>query len=120
MAIELQSLIKQVINDASDFVFKDEIGKVFRIYAGEDMSGATSVIMKVKKLSGTEVEWAAAVDSTNPRYITYTTVSGDLNETGIWQLSLQIVKGGATHIGETVQFTVFDQFEDNNVVPSPH
>jgi hypothetical protein len=98
---------------ASKKIFENDIGVQFRVYAGVDISSATSIVMKVKKPSGTETSWTASYDTDNSYYATYTTVSGDLNEDGDWLLSLEVQMPTAPSItGESASFTVYEQFED--------
>jgi hypothetical protein len=114
--LTLKSKIASVSTNQDDKVFVGEIGKTFKIYSGIDLTGATSVLMKVKKPSGATVEWTATVD-TNPYYATYNLVADDVDAVGDYYLSLQTVISGKTLIGESAMFTAYNQFEDGTVYP---
>lgn len=94
-------------------IFKDDIGILFKVYAGLDLSDASSVLMKVKKPSGAIVSWTASVDPTNSSYAIYSTVADDLDTLGEHLISLSIVTTDGKHItGQSDTFTVYDQFLD--------
>lgn len=100
---------------AEDKLFRNDIGILFRVYAGTDISGSTSVIMKVRKPSGLIVSWSASVDSSNSSYAIYNNVAGDLNEVGEYLISLEIITSDSKEItGQTDTFVVYDQFYDLN------
>lgn len=116
--LTLNSKLASLALNQDDKVFVGEIGKTFKIYAGIDLTGATSVKMIVKKPSNANVEWTASVDS-NPYYATYNLASDDVDQEGDYYLSLRVVISGKTLIGETAIFTAYDQFEDD-AIPPPH
>lgn len=94
-------------------LFKDNIGVVVKIYAGVDISDATSIIMRVRKPSGTKQAWTGTLVADNTFYAYHTTIAGDLNEVGEYLVSLEITAtGGTTIYGQSDTFTVFDQFYD--------
>ncbi len=94
-------------------IFKDDIGVTFKIYAGIDISSASSLVFKVKKPSSTEVSWTATLDPANNYNAIYTSVTSDFNEVGIYLLSLQVTfAGGELHTGESAEFQVYNIFED--------
>ena len=94
-------------------LFKDNIGVVFRAYAGIDISNATSIILRVRKPSATKQAWTSSLASDNNYYATYSTVSGDLNETGEYLISLEVITvDGRTVTGKSDSFVVYDQFYD--------
>lgn len=118
MSINLESTVASIFDSDNEPIFVGEIGKQFRIYSNIDLTGATSVIMSIKKpTGGSPAQWVASVD-TNPYYATYTTVANDLNIAGVYYLSLNITISGKTLIGKSVAFLVNDQFYDGpNPVP---
>lgn len=116
--LTLNSKLASVATNQDDKVFVGEIGKTFRIYAGIDLTGASSVKMIVKKPSNADVEWIASID-TNPYYATYNLAEDDIDSEGDHYLSLKVVISGKTLIGETATFTAYNQFEDD-AVPPPH
>lgn len=93
-------------------VFKDDYGHIFRIHSSLDISLATSIKMKVQKPSGTIVTWTSSVASDNKYYATYTTVSGDINESGTHLLSLELIFASSSLKQESIEFTVYEQFYD--------
>lgn len=108
----IKELKSYIYNRPGDRVYKDDIGVVFRVYAGMDLSSADTITMKVKKADGVESSWTASVDDTNTYYAKYTTVSGDLSIEGTWQLSLEVTEGTSSFTGQTAVFDVYKQFED--------
>lgn len=117
--VNLTSNIYPTLSLDSQTIFVGEVGKIFRVFANTNLTGATSVVMKVKKPTGAEVSWSGTVDASNPYYALYTTVSNDLDIEGPYLLSLQVTLSGAQLIGNTVPFNVYEQFEDG-FVPPPH
>lgn len=98
---------------ATKKLFVGDIGVTIKVFANIDLTSATSIVFDVKKPSSTSFSWTASLDPTNSYYGLYTTVDGDLNEAGIYLLSLQCTfSGGVIHTGETAEFEVFSQFED--------
>ncbi len=94
-------------------IFTGDIGVVFRVYAEIDISQATSIIMKVKKPSGSTANWTSSLASDNNYYAVFSTISTSLDEAGDWLLSLSVVlPTGASFTGESSIFSVFKQFED--------
>ena len=93
-------------------IFKDDYGHVFRIYAYLDISAATSIKMKVQKPSGTTVTWTSSLASDNKYYATYTTIDGDINESGVYLLSLELVFASSSLKQESIEFNVEEQFYD--------
>ena len=94
-------------------LFKNNIGVQIKVWAGVDISDATSIIISVRKPSGAVVSWTATVDTDNPDYAIYTTVSGDLDQAGKHVLSLVItLAGGKIITGQADTFVVYDQFYD--------
>lgn len=92
-------------------LFLNEIGYIFRIYAGTSLTGCT-VVIDTYSPSGVNKAWVASID-TNSKYAKYTILNGDLNESGDWMLSLHVTdSNGNTFIGETAKFTVYEQFLD--------
>lgn len=121
MTIELKSIIARTVDDQSDKLFKNDTGKVIRIYSGIDLTNATAIIMKVKKPSGSEVDWTASLDATNNRYAKYTIQTNDLNVVGEYAIQIQVTfSASEIHKGSTTNFEVFDKFADKDIIPEPH
>lgn len=119
MSINGKSIVATEINDEKDPIFVGDIGKVFKMYSGIDMTGATSIVFNIKKPDGSIVNWTATIDS-NPRYANYTTIADDLDLEGDWILSMKITfSATSVHKGKSYHFSVYKQFEDE-YVPEPH
>lgn len=94
-------------------LFLNDIGVLFKVWAKVDVSTAASIIIKVEKPSGEIASWTGAVSGTNKYYAVYTTQEGDLDEEGIWKLSLVVTYvDGSTYTGASDKFQVYEQFED--------
>jgi hypothetical protein len=74
-----------------------------------DVSGATTLQLIFKSPSGTSSTKTASLntDGTDGK-IKYTTVSGDLNETGTWRLQAYVVIGSGTWRSEVDTFKVYE------------
>lgn len=73
-----------------------------------DISGATDSKIYYKKPNGTEGEWAASVVDNR---VEYQTVSGDLDQAGVYKLQSWVEIGAFQDRGDTVEFQVYDFFE---------
>lgn len=94
--------------------FKDDVGVELRIYTGADLSTVSSMVLKVKKPSQTIDSWVPTIALDNSKYAVYITDENDLNEVGVYLISLEIITAdGAEITGETSdELEVFNQFED--------
>jgi len=63
--------------------FLDDVGKIlsFDFFGEVDLSTAATTIVRYRAPDGTEDEWTGVVSGD---YVTYTTVSGDIDQTGVW------------------------------------
>ena len=96
-------------------LFKDDVGVVIRVWAGPnvDLSSATSLTLAIMKPYGDLVTWSASVASDNNYYAVYTVVAGDLDQTGLYQVSLVAnFTGCAVFTGKTDTFEVFSRYDD--------
>lgn len=66
---------------------KGDIGTVIILDTGEDISTATLVKIRYKKPNGDTGEWTASVNSTEVRY---TTLAGDIDQTGDWEMQAYV------------------------------
>lgn len=98
-------------------VYVDAIGVGIECNMYEDMTGAYDVSLLVRKPDGTEVEWTDAdpgivevdgVDS--PNFILYTTVDGDLDQSGRYKVQPKFSMSGATNYGNTDYFRVYKRY----------
>lgn len=90
-------------------VYKDDIGTVIDLDAGEDVSAASSLRIYYTKPSGTISFWTATLQGTS--LLRYTVQSGDLDEAGVWALQARVVTAGGTWRGETVKLRVYAHYE---------
>ena len=71
--------------------FVNDIGTVILLDTGTALAGASAVAIAYKKPSGKTGTWTGSVSATTK--ISYTTVSGDLDEAGIWLLQERRIPG---------------------------
>ena len=90
-------------------IYKGMVGLLLEVETGIDLSDATGVKLKVKKPSGTTVEWEGTPVDTK---ITYVTQAGDLDESGLYLIQAYVEKPtGGKFLGETARLHVFEEFE---------
>jgi hypothetical protein len=91
-------------------IYQNDTDVVFRLDTGTtNLESATSIKILVQKPSGTEDEWTATRYGTTT-YITYTSVSGDLDEIGDYKLQSYIEWGsGHQHTGDVATVTVYSR-----------
>ena len=90
-------------------IYIGDVGTIIRVDAGQDISTATTLDIKYRKPDGTEATWTGVLDGTN--FVRYTTIAGDLDQTGGWQIQLVIALPGWSGCGETTGFTVYEKWE---------
>ena len=92
--------------------YVDEVGSIIIVNTGIDLSGASTHQLKVKKPDGTTVTWNASVYSvgSNPNYLKYTSVSGDLDQAGEYKVQPYVVLSSWSGCGETSRFNVTPLF----------
>jgi len=94
-------------------IHKGDIGTKFSVtvYDGSstvNVSGGTKTIIFKKPAGTTLTKTAADEDATNG-VISYTTVSGDLDEIGTWRIQSKVVtSGGNTFYTDVATFKVYD------------
>jgi len=69
-------------------IYQDDIGTVFTVDVGTDISDATVTTLKYTKPDGSTGEWAGALDGTTA--ITYTVIVDDLDLTGRWKIQAYV------------------------------
>lgn len=95
----------------SDEIYVNSIGVEIRLDVGVSLTGATKMEIHVKKPSGTIVSWTAVQYGTTTK-ITYTTVTGDLNETGTYTFQAYVEWGSLSkHHGLAVEKEVRAEWE---------
>ncbi len=94
-------------------IHKNDIGTKFQVtvYDGSsivDVSGGSKSII-FKKPSSTSVTQTAADEDASNGVISYTTVSGDLDEIGTWRIQAEITTaGGSVFRTDVSTFKVYD------------
>lgn len=91
---------------------QNDVGKAIEVDMGEDISTATGVAYHVKKPSGDVDVWTpVTVASGETDVFTYTLASGDLDESGDYELQPAYTKGAWTGFGLKVPIRVIDSIE---------
>jgi len=90
----------------ADKTYVDNIGTVIDIDMGQDISGASTTDLYVKKPDGTEDIWTGIIYESN--YIRYVIVADDLNEAGTYYIQPYLVMSGWSGYGKTVSFKVYN------------
>lgn len=99
-------------------VYVGDIGTEIRLdtnpddLAEIDISTANILKILVLKPSGAEEEWTATRYSTTNQ-ITYTTIEGDLDESGSYRLQAYVAwdSPASEHLGETVKLKVYAEWK---------
>ena len=95
------------------YLYQGDVGVDVTVSTGKDLTSASTNTLKVKKPSGTEVTWSASKVAGTGGNLTYTTITGDLDEVGTYYLQAYIVMGdGDIFYGDVVRFVVYDQFQE--------
>jgi len=82
-----------------------EIGTVIMVDCGTDISTAINTKLKViKPDKTTTVEWNATIDGTNN--LKYTSVAGDFDQAGRYELYASLTYGGWTGLGDEAEFFI--------------
>ena len=94
----------------ADKIYVADLGTIITLDCKEDISDGDVFTIEVKKPSGTEVTWTAALSGTDS--VTYTTIAGDFDESGTYCLQAKVTKGVTlAHRGETVEKYVYAHFK---------
>lgn len=97
-------------------IYVGDIGVIFRVNTGIDLTTATKTTLKVKLPDETAVEWTASIygEKTNG-VLEYKSTSGDLSMVGTYRLQAYVELGtGGTDgkfFGETATFTVYNAYK---------
>jgi hypothetical protein len=102
----------------SEKIYINDIGLLILIDFGEDISGASGIVLEVITPSSivrtdgvitNMKEWIPEIVDTN--FLGYTTVDGDLNEFGLYKINPKFTLGGWTGHCDTIEFTVLNKGE---------
>jgi len=94
-------------------VYQNDIGTKIILDTETDLTDATVAKIKVKKPSGTILEWDATIEDPNAGKISYVITSSDiLDEPGLWsfQAYVEFVDGAKLH-GEIAKLMVYPRLE---------
>ncbi len=93
-------------------IYQDDVGTIFEVEVGEDLSTANATDLKVLKPDGTTIEtWIGAVNGAINTQIDYTIDAGDLDQVGTYFLQSYVEFAAWTGRGETVEFIVYRAFK---------
>jgi hypothetical protein len=87
-------------------IYAGDIGTVILLNTGVDVSAATVKKMRVRKPSGTVVEWTATTPPGQNNYLTYTTIAGDIDQAGVWSIQAQVTMASWSGVGNVAAFVV--------------
>jgi hypothetical protein len=90
-------------------MFKPDIGTVISLDTGAVITGYT-VTIEVKKPNGTTASWTATI-GVDTKSVEHAIASGDLTESGTYQLQAKVSSGGNTWYGSTASLVVKDMFK---------
>jgi hypothetical protein len=94
-------------------IYKHSNGIIFEVSTEKDLTDATSTALLIKKPSNKTSTWPAIVyGDPVSGVLTYTTVTGDLNEDGFYFMqSYAEFPSSKVYYGNTVKFKVYDAYE---------
>ena len=93
----------------TDKVYRNDIGTAIILDTTENITTQTDLRILYQKPSGLTGQWTAAVfETTKARYVT---ISGDLDEKGLWYLQVYLEIPQWKGYGETVEMYVYDQWK---------
>lgn len=89
--------------------YQNDIGTIIELDTQSDLTDAVTLQMKILKPSGTILTKTATIPvglTASDGKITYTTVSGDFDEVGEYNIQAHIVGSSTDHLGNNATFTV--------------
>ena len=89
-------------------IYQYDIGTLFQLDVGEDVTDATTTEIKVKYPDATTDTWTATVNDDDNNIIEYATVTGDLDQVGQHYIRAYIVLPAWGGHGETKEFWVHE------------
>ena len=89
--------------------FKDTIGLRIKLKLNIDLTAGGTVSVVALKPDGTSVTWVAVIEDAAAGLIYYDTLSGDLDQAGLWKVNAKWgPTAGGTFYGETACFSVHE------------
>ena len=93
-------------------IYKDDVGVLFKVDSGIDLTSATKLELHVRKPDTTETTWTVTMDPTITTQANYTSIASDLDKVGTYAMYLYVEFTAASkHEGTTVKFRVYDEFQ---------
>lgn len=86
-------------------IYKDDIGVKIVLETDIDISAYTTIEIHYRKPGGDSGTWTATIESGNTS-LSYTSVSGDINEAGTWRLQAYVITPTWTQHGEIARMNV--------------
>jgi len=92
-------------------MYVGDIGTLWRIDVGSDVSAAITYNIQVRKPDGTAVTWSATLD-TDGQTLLYTIASGDYNLPGVYTAHAEVIYADGTRwLGERFNTLIFAQWK---------
>lgn len=92
-------------------IYEGDIGTIFEVDVGEDLTSANVTDLKVRKPDGTDHTWVGSVNGSINTQIDYTITVDDLDQNGIYRFQSYVEFSAWVGRGETVEFTAYGVFE---------
>lgn len=86
---------------------RGDVGVLIKIDMLEDMTAATGIMFEVLKPQGQRVKWTPNISG---NYLQYTTVDGDLDQSGIYKISPKLTLTGFDGRGKYVEVEVIEKY----------
>lgn len=91
-------------------IYKDQTKLTFTVTMGEDLTNATSVLLKYIKPGGTEGLFTMSISDAASGVCTYTFADGNLDTSGFWTFwGFVTFSDGKTAAGESFEVQVHEQ-----------
>lgn len=88
-------------------IYVGDVGTLVQVETGQDLTGATSLTLEVRKPGGALTTWAATPQGTKLLYISSVE---SFDQSGIWKLQSRVILPSGAWRGETAIFEVFPPF----------
>jgi len=101
-------------------VYEDDVGTIFDVAVGVDLSTISTVGLSLRKPSGVTVSKLGTVlyagvdpgDSTRTGVIRWVSSTGEIDEVGLWRVQAVVnTPSGGKFYGETALFSVYPSFD---------
>lgn len=90
-------------------IYENDIGTTIMVETKVDLTNYSSLALMVVKPSGTEVQWIPSSPTPSSGVLVYVTVSGDLDEIGVYRVYAVVTYAdGSSFTGEVDTFTVHE------------